>query len=32
MLNIIKDKAVVGTDDWNLLRLAEGETLSLIHI
>jgi uncharacterized protein (DUF934 family) len=26
MLNIIKDKAVIGTDDWNLLRLNEGET------
>lgn len=36
MLNIIKDKAVVGTDDWTLLRLnqdgVEGETPAAVAI
>lgn len=32
MLNIIKDKAVVGTDDWNLLRLAEGESAETVAV
>lgn len=32
MHNIIKDRAVVGTDDWNLLRLAEGETAEAVVV
>jgi len=36
MLNIIKDKAVVGTDDWTLLRLnqdgVEGETPEAVAV
>jgi uncharacterized protein (DUF934 family) len=32
MLNVIKDRVVVGEDDWNLLRLAEGETADTVTV
>ena len=31
MRNIIKDRAIVG-DDWEVLRLAEGETAETVAI
>jgi uncharacterized protein (DUF934 family) len=32
MLNIIKDRAVIGADDWNLIRLAEGEAAESLAV